>query len=337
MIPMADRVSFDIPLSTIIKVVLTLVGLWLLWALRDLAILVFVVLVLVAAVSPVIDRWSERMPRVLAILLMYLLILFVLGITAALLIPPLIIQIGQLANALPDFFARLLPDIQNLRDLTSISQESLQSLSVELGKIGNTLYTTTRGVVGGIFALFTIFILSFYLLIEEKGAKKLFLTYFPAPNRERIAASIEKIGKKLGGWLRGQLLLMLLVGVAYLVALSILNVPYALALAVWGGLVEIIPYVGPILFAIPAVLIAFTVSPLTGFLVLILFIIFQQIENQLIVPKVMQRTVGLSPVVIIISLLAGGQLFGILGIILAIPIAAVVSVILQEWSVRKSN
>lgn len=100
---------------------------------------------------------------------------------------------------------------------------------------------------------------------------------------------------------------------------------------------EIIPYIGPVLFAIPAVLIAFTVSPLIGFLVLVLFIVFQQLENQLIVPKVMQKTVGLSPVVIIISLLAGGKLFGILGVILAIPVAAAVSVILQEWPVRKSS
>lgn len=337
MIPMADRIPLDVPFATILKVVLALLGLWLLWALRDLVVLLFVVLVLVAAISPLIDRWSARMPRIVAILLMYLLILAVLGLAGAVMVPPLVLQIGQIANVLPDFFSRFLPDVKNLRDLTSTSQESLQSIADQLGRVGSTLYTTTRGVVGGIFATFTVFILSFYLLLEEKGAKKLFLTYFPAPNREKIAASIEKIGRKLGGWLRGQLVLMLLMAVLYWVALSILGVPYALALAVWGGLMEIIPYIGPVLFAIPAVLIAFTVSPLIGFLVLVLFIVFQQLENQLIVPKVMQKTVGLSPVVIIISLLAGGKLFGILGVILAIPVAAAVSVILQEWPVRKSS
>ncbi len=133
-----------------------------------------------------------------------------------------------------------------------------------------------------------------------------------------------RIELKLGGWLRGQIILMLIIGISTYIGLTLLGVEYALALAVIAGILEIVPIIGPILSAIPALIVAFTVSPIAGFGVIGLYILIQQLENHLVVPKVMQKAVGFNPLVTIIVLMIGGNLLGLMGAILAIPIAIVV-------------
>ena len=149
--------------------------------------------------------------------------------------------------------------------------------------------------------------------------------------QDKIFEVMNKIGFKMGGWLRSQFILMIIVGVADGIILMILGVPYALTLAVWGGLTEVIPYIGPWLGLIPAFIVAFTISPLKGLLIFIAYIIIQQLESQFLVPKIMGKAVGLSPVIIILAILIGAKLMGILGVLIAVPAAAAISVIIQEW------
>lgn len=335
---MAQRFELFIPTETILKVVAVLAALWFLWMIRDIAVLFFIVLIIVAALSPIVDRWSTRMSRPLAITLLYGMIVTVLVLALSLIIPPLVVQMRDLARNLPDYVQNLLPS-GSLRDVVSLSQASLSTISNQLANIGSSLYSTTSAFLSALFSVFTVFILSLYLLLEEKGARKFFLSLIPnEERRQRIVDAVEKIGLKMGAWVRGQLLLMLIVGLLNMIGLYILGVPYALTLGIWAGLTEIIPYVGPILGAIPAVAIAFGESPLIGALVIGLFVLVQQLEAQFLVPKIMQRAVGLSPVIIILAILIGAKLMGILGVVLAVPLAAGLSVLFQEeWPKLKQT
>ena len=136
----------------------------------------------------------------------------------------------------------------------------------------------------------------------------------------------------MGSWLRGQLLLMFIVGAVNGIGLAILGVPYAFLLGLWAGLTELFPYVGPVAGAIPGVFIAFTaLGPVKALIALIIYIVVQQLESNFLIPKIMGRALGLSPVAVIFALLIGGKLFGFIGLLLAIPVAAVLAVVYEEW------
>ncbi|MBU4332000.1 AI-2E family transporter, partial [Patescibacteria group bacterium] len=137
--------------------------------------------------------------------------------------------------------------------------------------------------------------------------------------------------KKIGSWLRGQVILMIIIGILSYIGLLILGVRYALLLALFAGLMEIIPYIGPIFGAVPAVFIALTQSPIKGLLVIVLYLIIQQLENNLIVPKIMKRAVGLNPIVVILVILIGGKIAGIVGALIAVPVATAFSVMLKDF------
>ena len=148
---------------------------------------------------------------------------------------------------------------------------------------------------------------------------------------------IKKVEFKLGKWFVGQLALGFIVGLLSYIGLTILGIPHPLILAIIAGTMELVPYIGPTLASIPAIIFAFTVSPLLAALTLVLYFLIQQFENYLIVPKVMEKSVGLHPVIIIIAMLIGGQLAGILGVILAIPVTTIASIILEEFYGKKKS
>jgi predicted PurR-regulated permease PerM len=186
------------------------------------------------------------------------------------------------------------------------------------------------GVVGGLFGLVTVLILTFYLLIEADNLQRTMLRLFPARDRQRVAAASRDITMKVSAWLGGQLVLGAVIGASSAAGLWLLGIPYFYVLALISGVGELIPVVGPILSAIPAIALASTVSLNKVVLVIVFFIVQQQFENHVLVPKIMQRQVGVSAVTVIIALLIGGNLLGFAGAILAIPSAAILQVLFFE-------
>lgn len=331
-----EKVKFDISIWAVIKVALVFLGIWFLFLTREIALLFFIVLIIVAALDPVVDKMSRFMPRFLALLIISLVFLGALVGIGFIIIPPIIDQLTQLAINLPIIINKLGPVYSWISQSLGNYQESLINFSSQLGKVTTNIYSTTIGFVSGIVAFLTVLVLSFYMLLERENLKNNLAQLFPEEHREKIFGVIKKITTKMGAWLRGQFFLMLVVGVLDGIALASLGVPYVLVLAVWGGLTEVIPYIGPWLGLVPAVAIGLTISPLTGLLVFIAYVVIQQIEAQFLVPKIMGKAVGLSPVIIILVLLIGAKLFGILGVIISVPVAAAISVIIQEWpEIRK--
>lgn len=325
----------DVSMRAILKIVGVLLGLWVLYLVRDILLLFFIVVVIVVALAPIVDKWQEYMSRPLAVAAVFVLLLGVISLIVGMIFPPLIDQISQLAanfpehaNELQELFARIGGNNQDTADL---AQQSFQTISQQLSRLSANIIDTTFRVLNGIFTFFTVVVLAIYLLLEEQGIRKFTMSLLPIDHKADVANALNKVGAKLGAWLRGQLALMIIIGTITGIVTSILGLPYSLALALWAGLTEVIPYLGPIIGGIPVLIIAFLDSPVKALIAAVILGIVQQAESNLLVPKIMQRSVGLSPVIVILALLIGGKLFGIVGTILAVPVAAMASVLIQEW------
>jgi predicted PurR-regulated permease PerM len=178
---------------------------------------------------------------------------------------------------------------------------------------------------------------SYYLLLEHDKIQEKLTLFFPKNSRKMIHNMFQKVEVKLGAWLRGQLLLMLIVGLISLVGLNLLQINFSVSLAIIAGILEIIPIVGPIIATIPAVLVGVTQSGWHAVAVIILYIFIQQLEQSLFVPRVMKSAVGLDPLVVILAIMIGGRLGGTLGALLAIPVTVVLLILWKEYQAASAG
>ncbi len=328
---------------TIAMMALAVILLWAAYLVRHALLLLYMSGLLAVGFSPivrVIERQkvlpigTRRFPRWLAILILYLAILGTLTAIGALVFPPMIEQAQQLGKALPGMFERgqeFLISKGMLREHLTWQQAVERAPVGQGGQAVGTVFSAVMGVVGGIFGLFTILILTFYFLVEAGALRKTLLQLFPVGSRARVDAASQAITTKVSAWLGGQLLLAGVIGGTTAVFLWAFGIPFFYVLALISAIGEMIPVIGPILAAIPAVAVAATVSTQKVLLVIGFFILQQQLENHVLVPKLMERQVGVNPVSVIVALLLGGNLLGIAGAILAVPTVAILQVLFTEW------
>jgi predicted PurR-regulated permease PerM len=250
----------------------------------------------------------------------YVLVFAVVGGIVSLLIPPVISQVQTLQNTLPDLVANL-----QSRLPVSISQSNGQYVADLVKELftaftgGAELFTRTVGVFNGLFAFVTVLVISFYLVAEENGMGKFVHALFPKEQQSVLLHLIDRFQVKMGRWVLGQLILSVSIFLITFIGLSILGVKYALFLALLAGLLEVVPYIGPFLSAVPAVIFAFIQSPTLALATIVLYIVVQKTEGYVLVPKIMQKTVGTTPLVVLVSLLVGLKLAGVFGLLLAVP------------------
>ncbi len=328
-------------LSTAVTVAL----IWALYLVRNTLLLIYVAGLIAVGLSPLVTGLEQqrltrrvRLPRWAAILSVYVVLFTAVALFVMLMAPPLAAQARELFNAAPDYVSRAQ---QWLIQQGILSKEITISEAVRQSPVGGTDAVTTVvgaiwGFVGGIFGIVTILIVAFYLLIDAENILRAVVRLFPRQERARVRDALRRAGEKVSAWMTGQLMLGAIIGTTAASGLSILGVPYFSVLALIAGIGELIPIVGPLLAAIPAVVVAFSVSPATALGVAVFFFLQQQVENHVLVPKVMSHQVGISPVLIILALLIGGSLLGLVGAILAVPTAAILQVLLQELLVEAS-
>jgi len=322
--------------ASIIRIIFVLLILAFLYIIREVVALVFVAVVLSAALDPFVDYFQKhKIPRSVSILVIYLIVFAVFSLVIVLLVPPVSEQIGQLAKSLPDFYERVLVGLHSGDTNTSLP-DALGSISDALTQTTKGVFSTLTGIFGGFFSFLSVLVMVFYLVVEEHGLKYFIRFITPDSYRSYVMNLVDRIQDKMGYWVRGQLTLMLIIAIMTYLALTILGVKYALLLALIAGLTEIIPFVGPIIGAIPAIFIAFSDSVFKAVLVAIIYIVIQQLENHILVPKVMQKAIGLNPVIVIIAILIGSQLGGVIGALLAVPVAAMIEVFLSDILAKKS-
>lgn len=347
----ADSSPKSLVLFTISVTAAAVVLLWALYHIRDVVLLLYVSVLFAVGFSPVvrlIERQrllpvgTRRFPRWLAILVLYVVILSAIVSVGMMIVPPLVEQAQELWVQRVVMFERaqkVLHEYGILRGEYITFEQAVQRAPDAAGEVNvvGTVFEAVRGVLGGIVGFLTILIVTFYLLIDSRNLQRTFLRLFPARERARVDTITRTITLKVSAWLAGQMFLGAIIGITTAIGLWLLGVPFFYVLAVIAGFGELIPVVGPILSAIPAVIVAGTVSVQKAILVILFFVVQQQFENHVLVPKVMSRQVGVSPVTVIVALLIGGRLLGVVGALLAVPTAAIVQVLFTELLDQKEK
>lgn len=294
--------------------------LWLLYLIVDVIVLLFVAVILMSALSPAVDYlMRRRFPKALAVAVVYIAVLVLLIVLLSVIVTPLVSQTSSLITNLPHTLEKLFFSFGIDR---SVVQDGLAGLTKNVLSFSLTLFSN-------VLSLISIAVLTFYLLLDKDRVYGLILQLFP-DRRERNVQLIAKIETKLGSWLRGQVVLSLIIGALSYTLLFAFGVPYALPLAILAGFMEVIPVIGPIISALPAVLVAYVISPALALFIALGYFAIQQAENHFIVPQVMRKAVGLNPLIVIIAIAIGAKLLGIMGALLAVPITVVGQILVEE-------
>lgn len=300
---------------------------WILLQIRDILLSVFLSYIISSSILPFVNFLRKRhVPKLPAVIIPFV---TMLGAIILLIVPLFPFVISQIQSLIAGFPTYLKEAIHTLG--LSVDSSQIQSYLInEARNISRNAFSVTTQVFGGIFSFMMIFIVSFYLLLYYDELKKLFSRLFHPEKRPYVLATIDKTNEKLGAWLRGQVILCFFIGLISWISLTALGIPNALPLALLSGLLEVVPTLGPILSAIPAVIVALTISPTMAISVIIAYIIIQLVENNFLVPKIMERAVGLNPIVVILGVLIGANLIGVSGALLAIPLITFIIVIIKS-------
>lgn len=342
---MAPQV-ITISTKTILKIIAAGLLLWLLYIIRDILLLFFVAVIL----SSLIDPWAtwcqtKHIPRAIAVIVIYILLIGTVAGAVVLVVPTIVDESQNLVKSLGSYWGEVTArggafgQFETDFDILSNIQKTFLPSGDAVGRTIGSIVATVSGVFGGIFSLILVLVLTFYLVVEEEAVTRWIRAVTPDEYQPFIARLVGKMKKKLGLWLRGQIILSLFIGAMVYLGLFILGVDYALVIGLIAALMELVPYVGPVLASVPAIFLAFTqtgdwVLPVT---VAVMFWVIQVIENNLLVPRVMQKAVGINPIISILSILIGAKLAGVVGILIAIPLVTVLSVFIEEMRAARSH
>jgi predicted PurR-regulated permease PerM len=337
-----DRPRSELELFT--RKVLILAGIAagcaILWAARGVLLLVFIAAVLAAGISPVVRRvrilwrfhFHRKLSRGTAVMIVYLPFLAVVLVVGVLIVPRFIAEASALGEHLPVLIEQNI--LQPLEPYVPVGiiREELKG-GVELPR--SRVFAYMRNAAAAIVSVFAVLFMVAYMLIDAERLRNLFLLVYPPEVRGRRRRTMMRVGKRMSAWLSAQLLLSAIIGIATFVGLTALRIPYALPLAIIAAVGELIPAIGPTVGAVPALIVALLSSRWQFWSVLVFAVLLQKVENYFIVPRVMASKVQVSPLAVFIAFLIGASLLGVMGAILAIPVAAIVQVAFDEAFVRR--
>jgi predicted PurR-regulated permease PerM len=334
----AKRVTIDISPRTIIWIVLTVLSLYFIYVLRDILVILFLSYIFAAAAEPLINKLERRkIARPVSIIGLYLVIVGILVLLSRLIIPPVVDEVTFLvqnadtyAERLNEYFVGISPDF------AETTKSAMTNIVTRLGSGGAV--SQVLGIFSGLVGLIVVFVISFYLLWQRNGVEKAIANYLPRKYQAKSMTISRKISGKMSSWVKGQLSLVFIIFILNYIGLSILGVDYALTLAILSGVLEVLPIIGPWIAGGAAALVAFTSSPLLALFVIIWYVVVQQLENHILVPQIMKKSLGLNPITVIVAVLIGGKLLGILGVLISVPVAVSVSIIFNElWKEREQK
>jgi predicted PurR-regulated permease PerM len=326
----------DLSILSIVKFFLVIIILGFIYWTREVWAILFVSLILAAVISPAAATLAKlKIPRSVSVIIFIIIFFSLIGLIITMIVPPILEQSKQLSANLPQYSKSLNTWFASANQYLRLTDENFKEVVTAVkgyfAPEKAEVFDRVMSFFGGILSFIVMLVISFYLSVEEDGVNRVAKYILPPKFQPFFIDLIAKIQRQIVNWLKGQFVLSLIIGLLVYLALLILGVDYALILALLAFVGEFIPYLGPVLSAIPAVFVAFVASPILGLFVLIIFIIIQQAENHILVPKIMERAVGLNPVISIVALLIGAKLAGIVGVILAIPVTTAIVVIVKEF------
>ncbi len=334
----------EVGTRVLIRAVLLLAVAYVLYLLRDVVVLVLLAVLTSAALVPAIARLQKfGLSRTASVVISYSLLFFAGVLLLAVFFPLFFSEIKQFLLNWPEYAKRLdsfMSGLQSYAQSIGVEfrqDEFSQNIEGNISQWFTQIFSTTLDLFQSFIHFIGYFFLALYLSLEEKGIEKFFLLMTPKEYHAQALSIASRMQGKVSQWLFGQMLLMLIAFGIYYIGLSLLGVPYALAIALFGGLMEILPYVGPVLAAVPAIVIGLLSSPVLGASALAFYIVAHQVEAHIVAPQVMKHSAGLNPVALIVAILIGLELGGPIGIILAVPITMILSVFVEDLLLKKSN
>jgi predicted PurR-regulated permease PerM len=337
----ATWTTSQVVLATIF-VVCVFLTFWLLYSLRAVLFLFFVAIVVGTAIRPAVD-WLHRrgVPRGTGIIIIYILIAGLVTAFVAMIFPLLADQAAEISRSLPEYYAGIRSALINAdnRLLQNIGWRLPSEISIltrrdpnteeMLTQVGQTFFYTNL-VLRGILSTLAVFLLAYYWTQESQFIVRTVLRMFPPQRKKSVREFLQLAESKLGGYIRGQGLLCVAVGVTALIAYVLIGLPYTLVLAIFAGVMEMVPIFGPALGAIPAFLVALSIDPSKALWVVVATIVIQLLENSILVPRIMKHSMGVNPIIVLLSLIAFGSVFGLAGAILALPLAAIIQLLVSR-------
>jgi predicted PurR-regulated permease PerM len=338
----ADRPRSELAIFTrkVLIVAAVVLSLALLWAARAVVLLVFIAAVLAAGIAPVVRRvrllWRYQFRRKLsrgpAVMIVYLPFLALVVTVGVLIVPRFIADTRELGQQLPMLIEQnILMPLERFVPLGAVRAELREGIELPRSQV----FAFMRNAATAIASAFAVLFMVAYMLIDAERLRNLVLLVYPPEERGRRRRTLRHIASRMSSWLSGQLLLCGIIGAATFIALAALGVPYALPLAIIAAVGEMIPVIGPTVGAVPALAIALLHSRWQFWAVLIFMVVLQKAENLFIVPRVMARKVSISPLAIFIAFMIGASVLGVVGAILAVPVAAIAQVAFDEAFVRR--
>ena len=325
-----------------IFVVCVFLTFWLLYRLQTVLLLFFVAIVLGTAIRPAVEWLYQRgVSRTNGVILVYILIAGIFTAFLALIVPLLAEQTTQLSQNLPAYYVTFRNWLLNsdYRLLRMISAR----LPTQLGLFFNSTQTTEQVLdqvtktilyvnllIKGLLSTLAIFLLAYYWNQESQSAIRTMLRLIPSYRKKEFLEFLDHVETKMGAYIRGQVILCSMIGLLSFLAYIVLGLPSALALGIFAGLLEIIPVFGPAIGAVPAILVALSISPLKAVWVVIATVLIQSAENMYLLPRVMNKSLGVNPIIILLSMVAFGSVFGIAGVLLAVPLAAILQFVINR-------
>jgi predicted PurR-regulated permease PerM len=326
--------------------------------LQSVIVQLLLAVLLAAAATPLVDRISAehhqrwRPGRGLGASLVFLGAVLFLGLLSEAVVAAVLPDLRGLAARVPEYATRVQvaiddgvngnPELASTLNGMLPSVADLAGGAAALASQAPRLVGVATGLASGLLHVVFTLVLALYLTIDGDRIRRYAVTFLPFERHEQALDLTERIGTRLGAWARGEAVLMAIIGMLTWIGASLIGLPYAAALALIAGVGEVIPTVGPIVAAIPLVAVGLLASPAQGLLALLVAILVQQLENNLIVPRVMGQAVDLHPVVVMLAILAGGELLGVPGALLAVPVVASLSVVVDEvqrerWARRQAS
>ena len=340
--PVKQPQKIDITLGTFLRFFAVAILIFVAYYLLQVIAAVIFAIVIASAIEPVI-QWAGRrhVSRIIAVILIYLAAVVIFAGLVYLVLPAIATELQNFISSYPIYQRELFREIQSVTGiplasfLSDNSQEILVSAPEQLTQLAESTFKLTVDVFGGFILAIITAVISFYVATQAMGIENFLRLVTPIEYEEYAVDLWIRAQRKMGQWLRAQLLLGLIVGVFVYIALTLLGIRFALVFAALTAVLEIIPVIGPIIAAAPAVVIAFVQGPILGLTVIVTYFVIQQIESHLIVPTVMRRSVGLNPLVVILALLIGGKVGGVLGLLLAVPVASILVEFLSDTDRKK--
>jgi predicted PurR-regulated permease PerM len=323
--------ELDYSTQIILKVIVAGVVLYFLWAVRDILLILLLAMIVASAMEPLVNYLKQhKVPRPVSVTAVYIFVLGALGLLFYLVIPLVLAQSKILLDKLPGYlqiFQDKFGSFLGSNSTSDLSQQLFSGFGSE-----QSVLSSSFGIFNTVISGISILVIAFYLVAEQHGMNRLISSLVPGQHKDFTEGLLEKIQKKMGLWILGQIIASVVMFLITWAGLSLLHIQYALVLAIIAGILEIVPYIGPIVSAIPAMFFGLIQGGWgLAFGVAVLYFLLHELEGYILIPKIMEKTVGISPLAVLLAVLVGFKLAGAVGIVIAVPVVGAVAVAISEF------